>query len=211
MRNIFYWKNLSWVTVLFIAAVSGLLAGLFHQIGYMGNTSFTDFFVAWEWWIFFGLFIAANNSNAAMSLLQTILFFGLGLTVMLLAQWPVIGKGGFISYIRGHIILFLIVTIVGGILIYLATLKGVLFGILMAAAETVTAICFVNYVFTLKAAMPRHILSAVFCLLSYILTTFQIVRERASRAVVLSISIVLALVYAYVRYRFGLTLLAPRF
>lgn len=211
MKNLFYGKNMNWGVCLAIAAVSGVLAGLFHQVGYMSGTSFTDYFVAWEWWVFFGLLLACRNSNFAVGIFQTILFFLTGLFTMLLVQWPAIGKGGFLSYVKGHIILFLIGTIAGSILAYLATLKGPVFAVILALFETVTLCCLVNYIFSLAAARPWHIASAIFCGLSFVTSTLQIEHDRAYRAVALTIPIVLAIVYALVRYHFGFVMLTPRF
>ena len=211
MKSLFNGKYMTWGRAIAIALISGLLAGLFAQIGYMNGTSFTDFFRAWEWWVFFGLLLAARNDNFAISFFQTIVFFLVGLTLMLLVQWPVLGKGGFIAYVRGHIILFLIVTIAGGILAYLATLKGPVFAVLLALFETVTACCLVNHIFEFRAVSPHHLISIVFCVLSIFASVWGIGKDRAYRAVALSIPIVLALVYAFVRYRFGFVFLLPRF
>ena len=77
--------------------------------------------------------------------------------------------------------------------------------------ETVTACCLVNHIFEFRAVSPHHLISIVFCVLSIFASVWGIEKDRAYRAVALSIPIVLALVYAFVRYRFGFVFLLPRF
>lgn len=163
-----YWGgvNMTWAKVILLAFITGAYTGLIKLVPFLDNTSFQDIAVYVECWILFALFIIVNCSKWWEASLKCFVFFLISQPLVYLIQVPFYDRGWAIFDYYGRWFKFTLLTLPGAAIAFQVKRRNWLSALVLAVATIYLAIQSVIYFrnVMLYFPVPRHLLSAVFCI-----------------------------------------------
>ena len=191
MKKLFGQTKLTWLRVILCAVVTALYTGIALSIEFLDNTSFQDIGVYLEWWFLFGIIIVVNSEKWWEASLKCFVFFLISQPLIYLVQVPfnTLGWGIFMYYKRWFVITLL--TLPGAAVGFLLEKKNWISSIVLCVPILYFANATVSYFAWAMRSMPRHILSAIFCLAMTVLLPIYTLDEKKHRALPYIIAILM--------------------
>lgn len=199
MKKLFGELNITWKRLIIFSILIGLYTGLMSILPITKDTSFRDIAITFEWWVLFGTLIIINSKTPKESALKCFVFFLISQPLVYLVQVPFNPYGWEIfRYYPGWFRWTLLTLPMGYIGNFLK--KDKWWGLFII----VPVIAFVGYHYAnfLRETLtffPNHLLSAIFCVVSIILYSLYIFKDKKLKYICLGISVVVLI---------GMTILA---
>ncbi len=195
MKKIFGGINLTWPKVIIMALVMGVYGAVMALLPIARNTSFSDLDVTFEVWIFFGIFIIMNSKSPLDSALKCLVFFVISQPLIYIIQdvYQHSNFQLFITYYRNWIPWTIACFPMGFIGYYMKKDKWwgifILLPILLLLCGMLS-----TYVSETMFSFPRHLLTAIFCLVTLFVYPIAIFKDKVARIIGLVFSALMAIV-----------------
>ena len=178
MEKIFGDIKLTWLKVIIIAILAGVITAVVSMLPFTKDTSFSDIAVTFEVWIFFGIFIIMNSKSALDSALKCFVFFLISQPLVYLVQDVINHSNLFMTY-YGNWIIWTVATFPMGFVGYYMK-KDKWWGL---AFILTPMLAFLGYHFSMYLSeaifsFPRHLLTALFCLATLIIYPIGIFKNK---------------------------------
>lgn len=194
MKKLFGELNITWKRLIIFSVFIGLYTGVMALLPITKDTSFRDITMTFEWWVFFGTLIIINSKTPKESALKCFVFFLISQPLVYLVQVPfnIYGWGIFRYY--PYWAIWTIFTLpMGFIGNYLR--KDKWWGLFIITPVIVfVGYHFANFLRETLTFFPNHLLSAIFCVVSIILYSLYIFKDKKLKYICLGISVVVLIV-----------------
>ncbi len=193
MKKLFGGLDLTWKKLIIFAIIIGIYTGIVAMLDFLRDTSFADISITFEWWVLFGIIIIMNSKSAKDSALKCFIFFLISQPIVYLVQVPFNPYGfGIFRYYPGWFKWTLLTIPMGFIGYYMK--KNKWWGILILTPM----LAFVGYHYMMFLSetisfFPNHLLSAIFCLVSMIIYSLCVFKDKKLKIIELIISILIIL------------------
>ena len=189
MKKIFGGINLTWIKVIIMAVAAGVYTAVMAMLPAAINTSFSDIVATFEVWILFGIFIIMNSKSPIDSALKCFIFFLISQPLIYLVQDVVNGSQLFIMYYRFWILWTVGCIPMGFIGYYMK--KDKWWGLFILSPMLLfLAYHYSVYLSETMFSFPRHLLTTIFCIITPIIYSIAIFKNKIARYVCLVVSII---------------------
>lgn len=191
LKKLFFETNISWVKVILLAVLCGIIPGLLMVPAALKGTSLQQPGISFEFWIFMAMFIILNSKKPTEAGLKTFVFFLISQPLVYLVQVPFASLGWkiFSYYPRWGIITLL--TLPGGMIAWF-TKKGNLLSILiLSVANLILCYQLPSAVKMMLDGFPRYILYVLFTIFCIVLFIFILFEKGSQRLIAFGIVLVL--------------------
>ena len=200
MRRLYTTWKFDWGKVITLSLILGVLAGLIQEVGYLQDTSFSDFFIATEWLIFIGLLLASSRDSAILSFFKIIIFE----ILMELVKWglhcPAVGWKAAQEELKQSYLRILLFIVIIALLTCIALLPNMLGALTLTFLNLILFIRCIQYLFPAENGEKVHFVSAAFGLFVLITSLFGITDKRNEKIVAVTLVVVLGATY-YILYQ----------
>ena len=190
MKKIFGGINLTYSKIIIMAVLIGIYTACSLLIPITRHTSFSDLGATFEVWIFFGIFIIMNSKSPKDSAIKCFLFFLISQPIIYLVQDLVEHTNLFMIYYPTWFKWTILCIPMGYIGYYMK--KDKWWGLLiLAPILCLLAIQLNYYMSNVIFSFPRHILTVLFCILTFIIYPLFIFKNKTNKIIGLIMSIIL--------------------
>lgn len=196
MKRLYGNLKMNWLTVILFAIAAGIYAGVVMLIPFLEGTSFQDIGIAYEWWVIFAVIIVVNCKTSWEAMLKCFVFFLISQPLVYIVEILF----GSLSFDMGWYYYSTIwlpmtmLTLPGGFIAYFCKKQNLLGGIILGLGNTIQAVMAISYFVMAIRNFPHHILSACVSVISIIVMSVYIQKERKYRLISLLLPIVLVIV-----------------
>lgn len=191
IKKVFGNYNLSIKKIVLFSIIAGLYTALMALIPTFKDTSFADITISFEAWILFGIFIIINSKSAKESALNCFLFFLISQPIVYLIQVPFASIGwGIFSYYKVWFVWTILTIPMGYIGYYIK--KDKWWGlIILTPVLLFLGYHYSNFLRNMIFMFPRHLLSAIFCIITIIFYPIIFFNKKSNKIVGLIISVLI--------------------
>jgi hypothetical protein len=194
IKKIFGKINITWSKLIIMALVIGIYTAASILIPITRHTSFSDLGATFEVWIFFGIFIIMNSKSAKESALKCFVFFLISQPLIYIIQ-DLVEKTALLKTYYGTWFIWTVFCIPMGFIGYYMK-KDKWWGlVILFPILVLLGFQFEYYVSNVMFSFPRHILTVVFCVLSFIIYPLCIFNNKKIKIIGLIISILIMIVF----------------
>lgn len=201
LRKLFGGIDLTWKKLIIFAVAAGIYTGVMAMLPAAQDTSFSDIAVTFECWILFGIIIIMNSRSPLDSALKCFVFFLISQPLVYLTQIVARQSGfGLLTYYKYWFMVTLLTFPMGYIGYFMK--KDKWWGILILAPMLgLLAVHASRFTGEARYWFPRHLLSAVFCVVVMFAAVLGIFRDRKARTAGLILNVVLVAGVAFYVWR----------
>ena len=194
MKKMFGEINLTWKKVIISAIILGIYTGIMATLKIARDTSFADISISFEWWILFGILIIMNSKSAKDSALKCFVFFLISQPIVYLVQVPFNPYGfGIFRYYPAWFNWTLLTIPMGYIGYYLK--KDKWWGLfILVPILLFLGYHYWNFLTEAISFFPNHLLSAIFSIVTMIMYSLYIFKNKKLKIVCLVITILILLI-----------------
>jgi len=197
MKKIFGGINLTWTKLLIMAFVIGVYTACSLLIPITRHTSFSDLGATFEVWIFFGIFIIVNSKSAKDAALKCFVFFLVSQPIIYFVQDIVEKTSLFSTYYSTWFKWTLLCLPMGFIGYYMK--KDKWWGLLILCPMlALLGVQYQYYLHNVIFSFPRHLLTVLFCLATFIIYPLFIFKNKKIRIVGLIISTIIIIISTFI-------------
>ncbi len=196
IKKLFGGLDLGWPKLILFAVAAGAYTALMAMLPAAENTSFADITISFEVWILFGIIIIMNSKSPLDSALKCFVFFLISQPLVYLIQVPFSSLGwGLFGYYRYWFIWTILTFPMGFIGWYMK--KNKWWGLLILTPVMLLLGYHLNK-FTAEAGyfFPKHLLSAVFCVITLLIYPLCIFDDKKLRNAGLIINIIMIMAFS---------------
>lgn len=194
LENLFGSINLTWKKVIIFAIIAGLYTGIMALLPFVKDTSFEDITISFEVWILFGIILILNSNSNKDSAFKCFIFFLISQPLVYLIQIPFSSQGWNLFNYYGYWFIWTILTIPMGYIGYY--LKKDKWWSVLILIPILILLGF-HYNLYLKDTLfyfPHHLLTTIFCIITFILYSIYIFKDKNLKLVTLIISILIIII-----------------
>ena len=197
VKKLFGDISLTWIKVIIFAIIAGVYTAIMAMIPAAKDTSFADLTISFEVWILFGILIIMNSKSAVDSALKCFIFFLISQPLVYIVQ-DVVNKSNFYlfrAYYRNWV-MWTIATIPMGFIGYYMK-KDKWWGLIILTPILVfLGFHLSGFIQDTMFSFPRHILSAIFCIVTLIIYPLVIFKNKKLQIIGCIISSIIIIVMA---------------
>ena len=198
MKKLFGELNLTWVKLIIFAVVAGIYTAIMALLPITKNTSFEDISISFEVWILFGILIIMNSKSNKDSALKCFEFFLISQPLVYLIQVPFSSLGWqILGYYKNWIVWTILTLPMGFIGYYMKKDKWWGFLILLPMLVFL-GIHYNGFLGEVIYYFPRHLLSAIFCVVSMIIYSLFIFNDKKIKIVGIIVSLLIVGVMTFI-------------
>ena len=198
MKKLFGELNLTWVKLIIFAVVAGIYTAIMALLPITKNTSFEDISISFEVWILFGILIIMNSKSNKDSALKCFVFFLISQPLVYLIQVPFSSLGWqILGYYKNWIVWTILTLPMGFIGYYMKKDKWWGFLILLPMLVFL-GIHYNGFLGEVIYYFPRHLLSAIFCVVSMIIYSLFIFNDKKIKIVGIIVSLLIVGVMTFI-------------
>ena len=198
MKKLFGELNLTWVKLIIFAVVAGIYTAIMALLPITKNTSFEDISISFEVWILFGILIIMNSKSNKDSALKCFVFFLISQPLVYLIQVPFSSLGWqILGYYKNWIVWTILTLPMGFIGYYMKKDKWWGFLILLPMLVFL-GIHYNGFLGEVIYYFPRHLLSAIFCVVSMIIYSLFIFNDKKIKIVGIIVSLLIVSVMTFI-------------
>lgn len=188
--NMFNRINMSWIKVIILSLVCGVIPGLLMIPDFLIGTSLQNPGISYEFWVFMALLIALNCKKPVEAGLKTFVFFLISQPIIYLVQVPFSWMGwNLFSYYPFWAVLTLF-TLPGGMLAWFVK-KGNWLSVAILSVANVLLSFILVYLFTdMLNKFPKGIIAVLFIIFEIIFFTCMLLKGKKKRIVAFAIALV---------------------
>ncbi len=192
IEHLYGQTNMTWLKVILFAVIAGIYTGIIMLIPALNNTSFQDIGVGYEWWVIFAVIVVVNCKKNWEAMLKCFVFFLISQPIIFAVEvlFNHITVEQAIQYYNIWLVPT-IMTIPGGFIAFYCKKQTVLGAIVLGLGNTIQLTLGVSYVVLCARDFPHHILSIAVSILSIVLMSFSIQKEKKNRLISLLLPVVL--------------------
>ena len=191
LKKLFGEINMSWVFVIVFAIITAIYTALINQVPILEDTSFRDIAIYPECWLLFAVFIIVNCKNRWEAALKCFVFFLVSQPLIYLIEVPFSGLGWHIFGYYKYWFVITLLTLPGAAIAFLLKRKDWISVLVLSVATGFLAYMTAMYTNAAITNFPRHLLSAVFCMLLILLFSYVIFDKRRHKAAVICVSLII--------------------
>lgn len=190
LYNMFYRINMSWIKVIILSLVCGVIPGLLMIPDFLIGTSLQNPGISYEFWVFMALLIALNCKKPVEAGLKTFVFFLISQPIIYLVQVPFSWMGwNLFSYYPFWAVLTLF-TLPGGMLAWFVK-KGNWLSVAILSVANILLCNILVYMFAdMLNKFPKGILSLLFITFEIIFFTCMLLKGLKLRIVAFAVALV---------------------
>ena len=193
MKKLFGSINLTWPKVIIMAIFMGIYTAVMAMLPIAKDTSFSDLTVTFEVWILFGIFIIMNSKSAKDSALKCFIFFLISQPIVYLLQDIINHSHLFNTYYK-YWFMWTIACIPMGFIGYYMK-KDKWWGLIILTPMLLfLGLQYSTYLSGVMFSFPRHLLTVLFCIATFIIYPLCIFKNKKIRFSGLIISIIIIIV-----------------
>lgn len=184
--------NMTWLKTVLFAVIAGVYTGLIMLVPALDNTSFQDIGVGYEWWVIFAVIVVVNCKKNWEAMLKCFVFFFLSQPIIFAVEvlFNHITLEQAIQYYRIWLIPT-ILTLPGGLIAFYCKKQNTVGAIVLGLGNTIQLVLGVSYVVSCVKDFPHHLLSVLVSVISILLMSFAIQKEKKNRIISLVLPVVL--------------------
>ena len=186
-KKLFGETNMTWLRVLGLAAITGVVTGILAQIDFLNDTSFEDPAVLFDVWFLFAVFIVVNCKTWWEAALKCFVFFLVSQPIIYLVQVPFFDRGWEIFGYYRYWFFITLLTLPGAAVAFLVKKKNWLSVAILSVATSYLAYACIYYFRSVTERFPRHLLSCIFCLALAIFFVFVLLDQKKHRIAALAV------------------------
>ncbi len=180
LNKLFGGIDLSWIKVIIAAVGAGVYTAIMAMLPIAGVTSFSGLAVTFEVWILFGIIIIMNSKSPIDSALKCFVFFLISQPLVYLVQDVINHSSLFLTYYR-YWFMWTVATIPMGLIGYYMK-KDKWWGLLILTPILIfLGYHYLEYLSKTMFSFPRHLLTTLFCTVTWIIYPLGIFKNRISR------------------------------
>lgn len=195
MKRIFGELKMSWLFVIAFSLIVGVYTGVVMLIPALKDTSFQDIGISYECWVIFAVIIVVNCKNSLEAMLKCFVFFLISQPVIYFVQLvgPELTIDQAIHYYISMWGPMTLLTLPGGFIAYFSKRQNIAGAVILGIGNTIQFLFAVVYFGIAFKSIPyfHHILSAVLCVVSIFVMTFQLQKKNINRLISFLVAVVL--------------------
>ena len=200
MKKLFGEFDLTWKKLIIFAVIAAIYTAVMAILPVTKDTSFADISITMEAWILFGIFIILNSKSAKDSALKCFIFFLISQPLIYLIQVPFSTLGWqLFTYYKYWFIWTLLTIPMGFIGYYMKENKW--WGLaILTPVLLILAYSYSMHLGELIYSFPHHLLTVLFCIISFILYPICIFNNKKLKTAGVIISIVIIIVSSIITF-----------